>query len=152
MPSNTAPKTIQLRGLAPRIGGKAGAAGVLPGHLLSRASGGTFVVHPTAAGMAEVLIADVEEYVGGSIDTAFANSDHIPILQGQKGDQFYMLLKTGNNVVIGDFLESAGDGTLQKSTHAVTSATTAAAWPLFVALEAVNNASGSAQRIKVETL
>lgn len=153
MPSNTTPKTICIRGVNPSsLEAKAGAAGILPGHLLQRNSAGNFVVHSTAAGMAERIIAREEEYVGGAIDVAYANGDRVPAWIARPGEQFYMLLATANNIVIGDYLESNGDGTLRKSTHATTNATAAAAVQLFSALEALNNVSGVAQRLKVEAI
>jgi hypothetical protein len=55
-----------------------------------------------------------DELQGGSIDDAYAASSRVQVWTPQRGDVVYALLKDGQNVVIGDLLESAGDGTLQK--------------------------------------
>lgn len=81
---------------------------------------------------------------GSTIDTTYSNAgEAVPYIIPSKGDQLYMFLKTGNNVAAGALLETAGAGNLQ-------AVSTGAA--LFRALEAINNASGSDARIRVEVL
>lgn len=82
--------------------------------------------------------------VGSTIDTAYdVAGEAVPYVIPLRGDHLYMYLKTGNNVAAGALLEAAGAGNLQ-------AVSTGAA--LFRALEAINNASGSDVRIRVEVL
>jgi hypothetical protein len=53
---------------------------------------------------------------GEEIDDDYAASDVVRFRYLRPGDVAYMLLKDGENVAIGDKLESAGDGDLQKHT------------------------------------
>jgi hypothetical protein len=153
MASNSAPKTILLSGDPSCYEGVANAA-ITPGHLIETMSTGKLRVHATAAGVASAMFAREEEYVGGGIDTAYAADDQVPYWAGKKGDHFYALVAAAAAAIAnGAMLESAGDGTLRNTTHAVTNATTAAAWPIAKALEAVDNSGGGAPaRIKVEVL
>lgn len=81
---------------------------------------------------------------GSTIDTAYATAgEAVPYIIPLRGDHLYMYLKTGNNVAAGALLEAAGAGNLQ-------AVSTGGA--LFRALEAINNASGSDARIRVEVL
>lgn len=155
MASNDTPKTILLRGDPTHHEAQAGAAGIKPGHLIKLSStAGDVVVHSTASDVAAPLFAREEDYVGASIDDAYADNDRVPYLHCQSGDEVYAFLKANAAaVVIGDYLESGAAGALQKSTHAVTSATTAAAWPIAIALQAIDNSANAAQvRIKVRIL
>lgn len=153
--STTTPKVVVLKGDPKRYEALAGAAGILPGHLIKLSStSGDVVVHNVAAGMAAPMFADVEDYAGGVVDTAYADNDQLSYVHCKQGDEIYALLPaSAAAVVIGDYLESNGDGTLKKSTHATTSATTAAAWPIAIALQAIDNSGGgTAVRIKVRIL
>ena len=90
------------------------AAAVTPGHLLELTSAGLVQKHATAGGnVLPPMFAVEDELQGRGIDTAFANSSKIQCWIPQRGDMVYALLADGQNVAIGDPLESAGDGTLQ---------------------------------------
>lgn len=144
MPSNTAPKTILLRGEP--VGNELIAAGVItPGMLVERTSAGLVQANGTAADTAAAkLVAREMELTDGDIDTDYAADDQTLFWSARSGDQFYMFLEDEGNVAIGAMLESDGAGALQ----AVTTGT-----PLFMALEAVNNTGGSGPvRIKVEAV
>ena len=81
---------------------------------------------------------------GATIDTAYTVAgEAVAYVIPQSGDQLYMFLETGANVAAGARLESNGAGALQAE------GTTGG---LFRALEALNNSSGSNQRIRVEVL
>jgi hypothetical protein len=156
MASNTAPKTILLSGNPGCYEGVANAA-IRPGDLIEVMTTGKLRKHATAAGVASALFAREEEYVGGDIDTDYAANDQVAYWSAKKGDRFYAWLKNGENAALGAFLESGGNGSLQVTTHGTGSATTAAAWPVARALEAVDNSGGgtgpnSTARIKVEVL
>lgn len=153
MSSSSAPKTILLSGEPGCYEAVANAA-ITPGHLVELMSTGKLRKHATAAAVCSAMFAREEEYVGGGIDTDYAALDQVSYWVGTKGDRFYALVAaSASAIVIGDMLESAGDGTLRKTTHDVASATTAAAWPIARAVEAVDNSGGgSAVRLKVEVL
>lgn len=114
MPSNSSPKSVLLRGHPAFRVGKANAA-LTPGHLIEQMSTGNYRKHATAGQHTQALIAREEEYTGGDLDTAYASNDHLPFYAAKPGDQFYMIVAAGAAAIaIGDYLESAGDGTLRK--------------------------------------
>lgn len=145
MASGDTPKTVLLKG-DPLAQETNGAGAIIPGHLLERDSGGTVSVHSVAGGRALPMFAREEEYVGGTIDTAYASGDRIPHYTGRAGDWFYAILADNVNAPIGAFLESAGDGTLRLATTG--------GFPIARAVQAVNTTGGATAtaRIKVEVL
>lgn len=100
----------------------AGASGIKPGMLVKVNSSDNVVVHANEAGDGECLIVREDSYQGNIVDTAYTSGD--PVFCGipAPGCEFQGLLKAGQNVVIGDQLVSAGDGTW-KEAQAVDSAT-----------------------------
>lgn len=145
MASNTDPKTVLLKG--DPLAGEAIAAGTIsPGHLIERTSAGKVQAHSSAAAQTPKLIAREMELTGKGLDDDYSEDDQTLYWSARQGDQFYMILEAGENVSIGDLLESAGDGTLR--------AVTTNGEPLFQAVEAVDlSGSGdTASRIKVEAL
>ena len=115
MASNSAPKTISLRGCPANREGIANAA-ITPGHLIEQMTSGKYRVHGTAGAVRPArLFAREQLYTGKGIDTAYSANDSLPILNCQPGDQVYALVAaSAAAIVIGDLLESAGDGTLRK--------------------------------------
>jgi hypothetical protein len=109
-----AKNTIKLKKYLDVIDEYIAAGAITPGHLLQIDSAGKVVVHATAGGNQTPLIALEDELWGKTIDDAFASGDPVQVWTAQRGEVAYMLLKNGENVAIGDYLESAGDGTLQK--------------------------------------
>jgi hypothetical protein len=109
-----AKNTIKLKKYLDVIDEYIAAGAITPGHLLQIDSAGKVVVHATAGGNQTPLIALEDELWGKTIDDAFASGDPVQVWTAQRGEVAYMLLKDGENVAIGDYLESAGDGTLQK--------------------------------------
>ncbi len=91
-------------------------AAITPGHLLELASATTVKVHANAGQNVLPMIALEDELQGNAITDAYAAADRVQCWIPQRGDVAYMILKNGENVSAGDFLESAGDGTLQKHT------------------------------------
>lgn len=131
------------------------AAAITPGHLLELDSAGLVKKHATAGGnVLPAIFAVEDELQGRGIDTAFANSAKLQCWIPTRGDQVYAWLADGENVAIGEALESAGDGTLQA--HATNSAG-AVEYPnsiLAVALQAVDltNSASAAGRIVVRII
>ena len=143
--ADTRRKTILLQGEGNFKEAKSTAATILPGHLLKRTSSG-ILKHPTAGGNAQKLFAFENEGNGGTIDTVYPNSSLIKFLSCEPGDEILAVLKNGENVAIGDFLESAGNGELRKH-HADLESGTGEIMPnciVGVALEACDMSDSSA--------
>lgn len=121
--SNAAPKIIALSGHPMRYEYVANAA-ITPGHLVEVMSTGKIRKHATAGGVSPSRwFADLEEYAGGTIDTAYAGGDQVPVLSCRPGDRVYATVAAGAAaIVIGDVLESAGDGSLRKAVNYLTAA------------------------------
>lgn len=126
---------------------KATAYTITPGHLVQITSGSLVQKHADAAKNVFPLFAVEDELQGKSIDDAYAASTPVQVWVPGRGDIVYALLKNGENVVIGDFLESAGDGTLQKHVPDVDNSTDIgtiySAAIVGVALEAVDMSGSS---------
>lgn len=112
--AKSAPSTVLLKG-AP-VGCEAIAAGAItPGHLIKLNSDGEVVVHNSAGLFTPVYIARENEVIGNDIDDAYADNDTVLYWHCRPGDEVYALVPaSAAAVVIGDFLESNGDGTLRK--------------------------------------
>jgi hypothetical protein len=89
-------------------------AAITPGHLVEVISGGEIRVHTTASGNVLPMFAFENELEGEGIDTAYAHEDPVQVWIPTRGDIVNALLADGQTIVAGDFLESAGDGTLTK--------------------------------------
>jgi hypothetical protein len=90
-------------------------ATITPGQLLEEISTGKVQRHSTAGGsIGQVMIAVEDVLRGNGIDDDYAAGDkvfyHLPV----PSQEYNMFLKDGENVVIGDKVESAGDGDVQK--------------------------------------
>lgn len=115
MTSATTPKTILVRG-EPDAREAIAAGAITPGHLIALNTAGKVVVHPTAGGvLPSKYFAREEEYTNANIDTAYATNDSVPYWHAKPGDQLFALVPaSAAAIVIGDLLESNGDGTLRK--------------------------------------
>lgn len=107
-------RTIRLKNYSNVIEELVANAAITPGHLLQVLSTGKVQKHANAGLNALPMFALEDELQGKGIDEAYAANDPVQCWIPQRGDVVYALLKDGENIVIGDFLESAGDGTLQK--------------------------------------
>lgn len=145
MASNDTPKTVLLKG--DPLAGEALAGGVIsPGHLIAKTTTGTVIAHNAASAKTAKLIAREMEITDGGLSTNYAADDQTLYWNARSGDEFYMFLKAGEDVDIGDLLESAGDGTLQ--------AVTTGGEPLFEAVSALDlsGTGATATRMKVMAL
>lgn len=138
------PKTISLRGESILKERKANAA-ITPGHLVEIMSTGNLRVHATAGGQAAKAFALEQDLIGRGIDTAYAAGESVRYAVFSPGAEVYALLVTGETSAIGDFLESAGNGTLQVASTPVEGSNVA------IALEAITG-GGAPLRCKVEVL
>jgi hypothetical protein len=133
------------------------AVAITPGYLLELTSAGLVQAHSSAGGnVAPPMFALEDELQGNGITDNITASAKVQVWIPYRGDMVYALLKDGENVAIGDLLESAGNGQLQKYVaDAETSAGTTTIYGnqiVAVALEAVDlsaSANTAAGRIIV---
>lgn len=96
---------------------KQAVAELYPGHLLERTSADKVQKHSTSGGTCSLpMFAIEDENQGNGIDDAYAADARVVCWMPQRGDQVQAVLADGQNVSIGDYLESNGDGTLKKFT------------------------------------
>lgn len=96
----------------------------------------------------ERMFAEEDALQGESLDHTYSALDVVGVRLCMPGDVVYAWLKASENVVIGDKLVSAGDGTLKKAASA--DSTTEHSHVVAVCLLASN--TGSAVRIPVRVL
>ncbi len=129
--------TIKLKKYVDVINEYEAASEIIPGQLVQLDSTGKAKPHATAGGLAEKAFALEDELQGKGIDDAYVAGDRVQVMYARPGDEVYALLNTSAtavNIAIGDFLESAGNGNLQK--YGTVSAT-ATLPPIAIALEAL---------------
>jgi len=142
------------------------AAAITPGMLLELTSAGKVQAHSSAGQNAFPYFALENELEGGGISDAYAAADRVKVWIPGRGDVVHALLADGQNVAIGDFVESNGDGYVKKHVADVESFESAEAGSITVypnqvvgqVIEAVDlsDSSGAessaqydAQRIKI---
>jgi len=106
--------TIKLKKYADVIEEYAAASTITPGMLIALGSGGTVAAHAHAAQDASPMFALEDELQGKGIDDNYIAGDQVQCWIPGRGDQVYAILEDGENVSVGDFLESNGAGYLQK--------------------------------------
>jgi len=147
------PKTIILKGNGIQKEGKAGGT-ITPGHLVDRTSTDTVVVHAVAAKTASAMFAKENEVIGRDIDTVYTINENVIFEACHSGMEVYALVAAAAAaIVIGDDLESAGDGTLRKVVTDAATDDTQRHSLVARAIQAVDNSAGGVPaRIKVEVL
>lgn len=133
------------------------AVAITPGMLLELTSGGLVKAHSKASQPVLPMFALEDELQGNGIDDNYAASSKVQVWIPGRGDEVYAILAAGENVAIGDFLESDGNGHLQKWVADTASSTGAPIYPntiVGMAIEAKDlSASGAvASNIKVKIL
>jgi len=109
---------------------KSTAVAITPGMLLERDSTAGYVkAHATAGGNVVPMFALEDELQGKEITDNYAVSTMIQVWIPRRGDKVYAILADSNEVSIGDFLESAGNGFLQK--HSVDTASSQEAFTSY---------------------
>lgn len=89
------------------------AAIITPGQLIELIAAGTVQRHSTAEGDALPMFALEDELQGKGIDDNYAASTKVQCWVAQRGEHVYAFLADGENVTIGQFLASNGDGDLR---------------------------------------
>jgi len=91
-------------------------AAITPGNLVERMTTGKVRKHATAGGSVAPLFALEDAAQGKKQTDAYASGDTVSLLRPVPGEQVYGISDStsGTSIAIGDFLESAGDGSLRK--------------------------------------
>ena len=132
---------------------------ITPGMVVELTSDDNVQAHSGAGKSALIMIALEDDLQGKGIDDAYAAEDPVQVWIPQRGDIANMLLKDGEDISIGDFLESAGTGYLQKHVADTESAGVTTVYTNQIigqAIEAVDMSGSSAAdptgRIKVRII
>ena len=136
-------RTIIIKGDGVGVEAVANAA-ITPGMVCQLMSTGKVRAHANAGQNAEALIAIEDELQGREIGTAYSADNVVLMRRFQPGDEFYGLINDGENIAIGDYLESAGNGKLRKHTADSAGAVEYPNAIIGVALEAVDMSDSSA--------
>jgi hypothetical protein len=140
-----ASNTIFVKGNKIRKEALAGVA-INPGYLVELQSDGTLDPHDTAATNATPTIAVENEVFGDDRTVAYAIGDNVLYEYMSPGSEVYLVLAAAAvAVVVGDFLESAGDGTVRKLTARAATAESATRSIVAKAIEAVDNSGGGGE-------
>lgn len=115
-------KTIKVKWANPQYQKEltATAVAIYPGYLVERTSAGTVQAHSNAGQNAAKMFALEDELQGKEIADAYGVSTLIQCGVFSSGDEVFVVLKEDENISIGEFVESAGDGQVQA--HAASSA------------------------------
>lgn len=150
--------TILLKGRGIRKEGVALLA-LSPGELVELNTSGQVIAHGTAKEIVTPAFVVENELLGSEITVDYAALDNVVYEVMPPGSEVLARLPaSAAAVVIGDLLESAGDGTLRKQTPFSQSgstpfAVTAEGHAIARAIEAVDNSGGGTEVfIKVEVL
>lgn len=120
--STVTPHRIVLKSPNGRYDEAIAAAAITPGHLLEITSAdqvrglNTVQKHASAGGVAAPMFAIEDALQGNTIDDDYAADAIVRLWHALPGDEIYALLADGENVTVGDELQSNGDGTLSKAT------------------------------------
>jgi hypothetical protein len=140
-----AKRTVKLLGEPIQNEDDKAAAAITPGMLVNWNGSGDLVPYATAGATGAVAkaFAMEREEMGNDMDVPYAIGDTVKVGVFHSGCRVNALIATGQNIAKGNLLQTGVTGTL---------AIFAAGTPVARALEAVNNASGSNARLRVEIL
>jgi len=112
-----------------------------PGMLVKLNSSGKLIAHNVEGGYAERCVLLEDALQGKTVNDAYTTGAVASYAVLTPGSEFNGLLKMGQNVGIGDYLISAGDGTFKALSGATSS--DAVRQVIAVAVEAVNASSAN---------
>jgi hypothetical protein len=138
-----AKNTIKVKKYGDHIEEITAAGTITPGMLIEEGSGGTVVAHNSAGQNAIPMFALEDELQGNGVADDYSSGDKVQCWYPYRGDQVYCILADGEDIAIGDLLESAGDGTVQEHTA---SSAGAVEYPLAIigqAIEALDMSGSS---------
>lgn len=142
------PKTIKLKRYNEIEMERVANAAITPGMLVELMSTNKVRKHATAGGnITPAMFALEDELQGRTIDTDYAAAELVKLGIFRPGDVVYAILADGQSVAVGDPLESAGNGYLQKHvTDAADSDDAISVLPkqiVAIAMEAVDTSDSS---------
>ena len=108
-----AKNTIKLKKYSDVIEEFVAGAAITPGMLVALDENGKVEPHGTAEGNAIPMFALEDELQGKTIEDEYATDDPVQVWVAGRGDIVYALANSGATINVGDFLVSAGDGTLK---------------------------------------
>lgn len=137
--------TIMLKGTGVSKEYDAGTA-INPGYLVALAADGDVDPHGTAASNAMRMFALENELVGKGITDAYAVGERVKCWFPAPGSEVRAVLAANAPaIVIGDFLESAGNGTVRKVVVDAATDQGQRAAVVGQAIEAVDNSAGGSE-------
>ncbi len=98
---------------------KVAAGTILPGMLVELDSSGLVQAQSTAKAQPAMAFAVESDIQGDPITTAYVSTERVAIMHALPGDEINAVITTGEDLVIGDFLEATGDGKLREETDGV---------------------------------
>jgi hypothetical protein len=107
-------KVVKLLGEPIQNEDSQAAEAITPGHLVTFNSSGNLIKHATAGGNAARAFALEREEMGDDYDVAYAIGDTVKVGVFYPGCRVNAIIASGQNLIKGDFLESAGNGNLRK--------------------------------------
>lgn len=110
------PNTIFLGGTRIQIGDLAASETITPGMLVDRFNSAGVIrwrKHATAGAAVAPAFATEQSMVNKGVDDTYLLNDLMEVSIGTRGAAFWALIASGQNIVAGNKLESAGDGTLR---------------------------------------
>ncbi len=123
----------------------AAGSAIIAGYLVEELPAGTVQEHSTAADNAQKLIALTNLSNGGTLADAYGVGETVRYGAFHAGQKAFMrLAATAPAIVIGDALESAGDGTVRKQVADAATDDTQRDALVAYAVEAIDNSSGPA--------
>jgi len=137
-------KKVVLKGTGIRNEEDAGVA-ITPGMLLTFDGSGDVIPHNVEGGTASPNFAVENDFVGNGMDVAYAVADRVQYDSLHVGQQVNSLLRAGAAAITkGDYMVSAGNGTLIGFTEiSISSPTVAEDAIVGRALETVDNSGGA---------
>lgn len=139
------PNTVFLGGARVQVNDLAASESITPGQLIERFNNAGVIrvrKHATAGGGGPRLVACDHPMANKGVDDVYAANDLVEASALSGGGTAWMFIASGQNIVAGQKLESAGDGTLRAFAAGVV---------LFTALENQANVT-VLTRIRVEAV
>jgi hypothetical protein len=110
------PNTVFLGGNRVQVNDLAASEAITPGHLVDRFNNAGVIrwrKHATASIAVAPAFATEHAMANKGPDDAYAAGDLVEVSIGEPGAVFWAFIASGQNIVAGNKLESAGDGTLK---------------------------------------
>lgn len=110
-----AKNTILIKSTTNVFDEKVAAAAITPGHLIERTSADKVQKHSTGGGSVLPMFALEDENQGNDLNHAYEAAERVKCWIPGRGDQVTARVNSDSeDLSIGDFVESAGDGTVRK--------------------------------------